>query len=247
MLAAMTAPPQPRIALVDAARTAALAGMALFHLVFDLQMFGHLPPGTVAMPGPWAYFARLVAGSFLFLAGVSLVLAHGAGIRWGAFLSRLAILVAAALAISAGTYLVMPDQFIFFGILHSIAVCSVIGLAFLRLPPALTLAVAAAVFVLPWVWTHPLFQTPALLWLGLAPVPPQAMDFEPVFPWLAPFLTGMALTSAARASALWPALSRPPGPLASRLTWPGRHSLAIYLIHQPVLIALVWTLTQAVR
>ncbi len=41
------------------------------------ELFGHLPPGTVAMPGGWAIFARLVAGSFLFLAGVSLVLAHG--------------------------------------------------------------------------------------------------------------------------------------------------------------------------
>ncbi len=59
------------------------------------------------------------------------------------------------------------------------------------------------------------------------------MDFEPVFPWLAPFLAGVALTRWARASALWPAISRPPGRLARRLTWPGRHSLVIYLVHQP--------------
>jgi uncharacterized membrane protein len=234
----------PRIALVDAARTAALAGMATFHLTFDLEMFGHLPPGTVAMPGAWGYFARLVAGSFLFLAGVSLVLAHGDGIRWPSFLRRLALLAAAALAVTVGTFAIMPDQFVFFGILHAIATCSVIGLLFLRLPPLLTLAVAAVVFVLPWLWSSPAFSSPLLLWLGLAPTPPHAMDFEPLFPWLAPFLTGMALTKAAKTSALWPTLSRPSGPMLHRLTWPGRHSLVIYLLHQPVLIGLVWAFTQ---
>lgn len=247
MLARMTRAPTPRIALIDIARTLALLGMALFHLTFDLEMFGFLPPGTVAMPGPWAYFARLVAGSFIFLAGVSLVLAHGDGIRWHAFLRRLGILVLAALAITVGTYAVMPDAFVFFGILHAIAAFSVIGLMFLRMPPLITLAVAAAVFTLPWVWTHPVFQAPALLWLGLAPVPPRAMDFEPLFPWLAPFLAGMALTKAAKASSLWPILSRPSGPLLHRLTWPGRHSLVVYLVHQPILIGLVWVMAQLAR
>jgi uncharacterized membrane protein len=244
MLAGMTPEPARRIALVDAARTAALAGMAAFHLTFDLEMFGHLPPGTVAYPGPWAMFARLVAGSFLFLAGVSLFLAHGNGIRWNAFLRRLAVLIAAAFAISAGTWVLMPDRFIYFGILHAIAACSLAGLLFLHLPASLTLAVAAAVFALPWFWTSPAFQSPWLLWLGLAPVPRPSMDFEPFFPWFAPFLAGMALAKAARVSAFWPVISQPPGPLLHRLAWPGRHSLALYLIHQPVLIGLVWTWTQ---
>jgi uncharacterized membrane protein len=70
------------------------------------------------------------------------------------------------------------------------------------------------------------------------------MDFEPLFPWLAPFLAGMALTKAAKRSALWPVLSRPSGPRLYRLTWPGRHSLVVYLLHQPILIALVWTMTR---
>lgn len=247
MLARMSAPPTPRIALVDIARTLALLGMATFHFIFDLEMFGLLPPGTVAMPGPWACFARLVAGSFIFLAGVSLVLAQGDGLRWPNFLRRLALLLAAALVITLGTYAVMPGEFVFFGILHAIATFSVIGLLFLRLPPILTLAVAAAVFTLPWIWTHPVFQAPVLLWVGLAPIPPRAMDFEPLFPWLAPFLAGMALTKAAKGATLWPVLSRPSGPLLYRLTWPGRHSLLVYLLHQPVLIGLVWVMAQLSR
>jgi uncharacterized membrane protein len=232
--------PTPRIAAVDLVRTAALAGMVLFHFVFDLQMFGHLPPGTVAMPGPWAILARIVAGSFLFVAGVSLMLAHGDGIRRRSFLRRLAILAAAAAAITLGSRVFLPDEFIFFGILHAIAVFSVLGLAFLRLPTVVILAAAFIILVLPQVWTGPLFGTPWLVWIGLAPTPPLSMDFEPLFPWFAPFLAGMASTRIARCSPLWPALGRPPGTLVQRLAWPGRHSLPIYLLHQPVLLGAVW-------
>ncbi len=244
MTPAPAMPPAPRIVAVDLARTAALAGMALFHLVFDLELFGHLPAGTVAMPGGWAIFARLIAGSFLFLAGVSLVLAHGNGIRWPAFLRRLAVVASAALAVTLGTYAVMPGQFVFFGILHAIAAFSVLGLAVLRLPVAVTVALAGAVAMLPGVWTGPAFDAPALLWLGLSTVRPTAMDFEPLFPWFAPFLAGMAAARLADRAGVGTALSRPPGPLAARLAWPGRHSLAIYLVHQPVLLGLVWLATQ---
>jgi len=233
-----------RILAIDLARTAALAGMALFHFVFDLELFGHLPPGALAMPGPWAIFARGVAASFLFLAGVSLVLAHGRGIRWPAFLSRLAVLAAAALAITLVTWLAMPGEFIFFGILHAIALFSVIGLLFLRLPPIVTLSIAAGVFALPFLWTSPAFDTPWLLWLGLSPSLPRAMDFEPLFPWLAPFLLGMAAARIAGSAGLLTPPRDPPAPMLRRLAWPGRHSLAVYLLHQPVLLGSVWLATR---
>jgi uncharacterized membrane protein len=235
-----------RIALVDVARTLALCGMVLFHFVFDLEMFGHLPPGTVALPGPWAIFARIVAGSFLFLAGASLVLAHGEGIRWRAFLRRLAVVSGAALAISMATYAAVPGQFIYFGILHAMATFSVIGLLFLRLPVIVTAAVAAIVILLPGQLDLAALQSPWLLWLGLSSVRPPSMDFVPLFPWLGALLAGIAVTRTARASPLWPALSRPPGALLHRLTWPGRHSLAIYLLHQPILIGVVWTFTRMI-
>lgn len=242
--AAMNPSQQDRIAAVDLARTLALGGMVLFHMVFDLQLFGYLPAGTVAMPGPWAILARIVAGSFLFLAGVSLVLAHGGGIRWRPFLRRLAILAAAAGAITFGSFAAMPDRFIFFGILHAVATFSVIGLLFLRLPAIAVLATAALVFLLPSVWTHPLFDAAWLRWIGLATTPTVSLDFEPLFPWFSAFLAGMAATRVAMRLPLWPRISRPPGPLLSRLTWPGRHSLAVYLLHQPVLLGSLWLWTR---
>ena len=71
-----------RLVAVDLARTVALCGMVVFHFTFDLELFGHLPQGTT-VTGGWAVFSRVVAGSFLFLSGVSLILAHGDALQDG--------------------------------------------------------------------------------------------------------------------------------------------------------------------
>ena len=234
-----------RIVAVDLARSLGLLGMAVFHFTWDLEFFGYIPPGTT-LEGGWAAFARLVAGSFLFLAGVSLVLGHGQGIRWNAFLRRLAMIGAAALAITAATVLAMPEAFIFFGILHSIAVASLLGLLFLRAPVWLTLAAAAAVWVLPGLYRSPAFDPRWLAWTGLAETPPASFDLVAVFPWFAACLLGIAAARAAQTAGLWDRLrGGEPGPLLRWAAWPGRHSLAVYLLHQPVLIGLLWLYTRA--
>lgn len=234
-----------RYLAVDLARTAALAGMVAFHFTYDLDAFGWIPPGT-AVSGWFWYLARIVAGSFIYLAGLSLWLAHGRGIRWRAFWQRLARIGAAAALVSGITHFALPGLTIFYGVLHSIAVSSLVGLLFLRLPAMLTLAVAAGVFALPYLWADLAFGG-ALSWTGLSPVRPMTADFEPFFPWFAPFLAGLATGRLLSHFDLWRHLALPDTPLLRRLAWPGRHSLAIYLIHQPVLIGLVLAATWALR
>jgi uncharacterized membrane protein len=228
----MSVAPTPRLVALDLARTGAVVGMVIFHFTFDLQMFGHVPPDTTFQPF-WHYFARIVAGSFLFLSGVSLWLAHGQGIRWPAFWWRFAKIAAAAILVSVVSRWATPGAPIHFGILHAIAVCSVISLAFLRLPVWVTIAVAAAAFALPWWVQIPAFDPLWLVWAGLAETRPPMADYVPIFPWLAPCLAGVALD---KLGAL-PRLSVQPSPALTVLGFPGRHSLIIYLAHQPLLIA----------
>lgn len=233
-----------RLALIDVARTVALLGMGIFHLAFDLELFGHLAPGTT-VTGGWAVFARLVAGSFLFLSGVSLVLAHGVAIRWPGVWRRLGKLAAAAALVSGGTYLAFPQAFVFFGILHSIALCSLLGLALIRLPWAVLLALALGVVLVDQRVALDMFNPRWLAWTGLGRVAPLAVDFVPVFPWFGAFLAGMGAAKLAALSGFWDFAGRiNAGPWLRRLAWPGRHSLIIYLVHQPVLIGLVWAGTQ---
>lgn len=237
--------PTPRLWLIDSARTLALIGMAAFHLVFDLQMFGFVPPGT-AVTGFFYYHARIVAGSFLFLAGMGLWLAHGQGIRWPAFWRRWGMIALAAALVSLATRIAMPDFWIFFGILHSIATASLLGLVFLRLPGLVNLALGLVVIWAAWPLPALLeWQAPALRFLGLTTLPTYTMDFEPLVPWFGPFLAGMGI-----ARLITPALPRLAQIAPARLgwlAWPGRHSLAVYLIHQPVLISLVWLASQILR
>ncbi len=231
----MTDPaPFRRLIGLDLARTAALAAMVAYHFTYDLDIFGLIPRGTATSGWFW-WHARLTAGSFIFLAGVSLWLAHGQGIRWPAFWRRFGKIAAAALLVTVVTYFVLPGLTIFYGILQSIAVSSLVGLAVLRLPALVTLALAAGVAALPQVFLHPAFDG-LMVWTGLGPTRPVTADFLPFFPWAAPLLAGVAAGRLASRFALWPRLDLPDGPLLRALAWPGRHTLAIYLIHQPVLI-----------
>ncbi len=229
--------PRTRLPGIDMARGIALIGMAIFHFTVDLEMVGAIAPGTVLQPF-WMIFARTVAGSFVFLAGVSLVLASHDGLRWRSFLRGTGLVALAALAVTAATLVAVPQAWVFFGILHLIAVARLLGLAFLRAPVWLLVAAGVAVWALPYLIGSPAFSPRALAWIGFARPQPLSMDLEPVFPWFGPFLLGMAAARLGLAQAM--PRPRQPGRLAAGLAFAGRHSLAIYLIHQPLLIGLVW-------
>ena len=235
-----------RIHAIDLARTFALMAMAMYHFTFDLMLFGHLPPGFV-FQGPWPLIARAIASSFLFLAGVSLWLAHCHGIRWNSFLRRFAMVAGAAALVTGATYFTMGAQFIRWGILHAIAAGSLIGLVFLRAPVMLTVTVAVAAFVAPHLGRFDVFNAPHWVWLGLSTEIPPMSDYEPLLPWLCPLLLGIATAKLMTRAGAWDRLGQwQLNGAAKALLWPGKHSLAIYLIHQPVLFGAVYLFTRYV-
>ena len=248
---ASTTPSTPaRIALLDVARGLALVAMAIYHFSWDLEYFGWMAQGT-AVQGGWLVFARSIATSFLFLVGVSLVLAHGSGgsgggggIRWRSFWIRFLQVAGAAALISAATWFI-PGGFIFFGILHAIALCSLIGLIFVALPWTASIICAVLVYGVWLGFSADIFANPALWWVGLATIPPRANDYVPLFPWLAPVLIGIAFAQILQRLNLWQRLARINLPRVAQrpLTFLGRHSLIFYLVHQPILIGLVYLFT----
>ncbi len=227
-----------RIGALDTLRGIALLAMAHYHFTWDLEMFGYLDPGT-ATQGWWRIYARAIASSFLFLAGFSLYLAHRRGVNWRSFGKRFAMVASAAMLISVATYFAVPDGWIFFGILHNIAAASLIGLIFLRFPALITLICAAAALFAPRYLASESFNTNWLSWIGLNTIPPRSNDYVPILPFLAPFLLGLAVSQIVTSRG-WLDRFRKPSGKRNVLAFLGRHSLSFYLIHQPVLIGLVY-------
>lgn len=228
--------PMPRFAVLDVARGVALIAMAIFHTGWDLS-FLNLFGVDLSSSTLWMGFARVIASTFLFIAGVSLVLATRSRIVWPAFGRRLAIIMVAALAVTLGTRLAIGEAFVAFGILHHLVCASLIGLAFLRLPLAIVALAVLIALLLPLVVVLPGSGYGVGYFLGFAPDGPASVDYVPLFPWLSAGLSGIL---AARLGLYlapdgwwtrWQA-DRPPFRLLALM---GRWSLAIYLLHQPLI------------
>ena len=242
--AAMPTSSLGRLAALDAARGAAVAAMVVYHFCWDLSFFGMVDWPLLSH---WAWLAArtAIAGSFLAISGASLVLASVGGLDRRRYGRRLAVLAAAAGLISLATWIAFPNSWIFFGILHHLAVASLLGLVFVRLRGAWALVTAAvAVFAFlarDWL-VAPIFDMPGLRWLGLMTHSPQTNDYVPLVPWFGYYVFG--LVAARSVADFRPGLLTVAEPLARRawiapLRWAGRHSLMVYLLHQPVLMGML--------
>ncbi len=267
---------QTRWRALDDARGLAVLAMIVFHSIWDLSHFGYAP-ANLPWSAPVRIFGHSIAFAFLFIAGVALVLAHRAQMRWPAFWRRFAIIVAAAALVTAGTYVAFPNAYVFFGILHCIALASLIAVPFLFAPWPAALAGGALFLVGAQFLSSPAFDADWLQWIGLSTSEPMTEDWRPLFPWAGALLLGVAAgratlspqmgcspfahrTAKVGNSRLWwervdakhpgegllawsgkpltPALRADPLPLGEGLNFLGRHSLLIYLAHQPALFAL---------
>jgi uncharacterized membrane protein len=228
------------VAVVDLARGVAILLMIGYHACWDLTFFG-LARLDLVGDVLWLVLRTTILGLFLGLVGVSLVLATRDRIVWSRVAARLAVIGGCAGAVTVVSWGLTPDGLIFFGVLHHVALASLLGLAFVRLPPAVVAAAAGLALAAPAWLTGPAFDGGWLLWLGLMSQEPRSNDFVPLLPWFGVVLAGIAfgrLAGAAVAAGGWAAAVaawRPAGWPARLVGWAGRHSLLIYMIHQPVL------------
>ncbi|MBX9757319.1 MAG: DUF1624 domain-containing protein [Beijerinckiaceae bacterium] len=235
----MTGKPQ-RIEAVDAARGVALAAMAAYHFVWDLSFYKLIPPETFYNPR-FQFFGHVIAVSFLALVGVSLALAARGGFNARSYWKRLAMVAGAAGLVSIGTYFYLPSAFIAFGILHCIAAASLIALPFLRAPWIVSAGAGAAIVLAPLVLASHSFD--GLNWfVGLGIKEPRTLDWRPLFPWTGFTLIGLGLAQLVLARGVPEKIAqwRARGGLARALSFGGRHSLLVYLLHQLPLVAIVF-------
>ena len=233
---------------VDALRGLAIVWMTLFHFSFDLNHYGFVKQNFYSDPF-WTGQRTAIVSLFLFCAGLGQAIAVQQAQSWQRFGKRWAQVAACAVLVTAGSLVMFPNSYIYFGVLHGIALMLIIvrltagwgqwlwlagavalGLKFLALD-MLGAGGALSAFA-------DLFNSRALNWLGLISRKPIAEDYVPLIPWLGVMWWGMAAGQWALKQRPGFVKARPPK-AAGPLCWLGRWSLAWYMLHQPVLIALV--------
>lgn len=235
---ASTQPPR-RLDAIDAARGAALCAMIAYHFCFDLRHFGLLAADFEHDPF-WLGARALILSTFMALVGVSLVLSERSGTGAAPFWRRLGVIAASAVAVSLGSLVVFPQSFITFGVLHCIVVATLIARPLVA-APRLALVLGVVMIGVGNLASHPVFDAPALSFIGLRTSKPLAEDYVPLLPWAGVTLLGAAAAHWALTPHATAALSRLRVPRV--LAWMGRQSLAIYLVHQPLLFGALWLAT----
>ena len=228
---------------VDALRGLAVVLMVFYHLVWDLNYFGAVQ--VTLYTGPWRWFARSIATTFLVLVGVSLVLSYTRASRTGLFhkyLRRGAKVFGTGLIITLVTYLFLGQGFVIFGILHLIGFSIIAAYPFVPYKQRYVSLIAAGVFIGLGIYLdHQASAAPWLIWLGVKQAGRFMVDYYPVMPWFGLALVGVfaghALYPGGIPRFVWPDKSN--ARVVKALSFLGRHSLLIYLIHQPILLGLL--------
>jgi uncharacterized membrane protein len=224
-----------RVDLLDLWRSAAVLLMVVYHFLYDLALFGVITWGQM-FSTPLNLLQKFICCSFILLAGAAARFSRN-NLRHGL------VVLLAGLVVELGAQ--VGGQTIRFGVLQLLG-CSMVVYHFTgryleRIPGCLLAAVSGALFAVTAWWTGTVTVSVSWLYpLGLKASGFYSADYFPLLPWLFLFLMGAALGG-------WCLKNRDRPPLDTRLpravTYPGRHSLMIYLLHQPVLYglcALLW-------
>ena len=247
---------------IDALRGFAMVWMTLFHFCFDLNHFGHIKQDFYSDP-IWTWQRTCILSMFLFTAGLSQAIALHQGQNWPRFWRRWGQVAGCAMLVTAGSYVMYPQSFIYFGTLHGIAVMLVVvrltagcgrwlwvlgGLAI-----AIKYGAAYALSTRPVVEYSQIFNSPALNWLGWITQKPRTEDYVPLFPWLGVMWWGMAagqwvlarrsdwmgksnIESGSKSNKRNNSTDEKKPAVLKPLAFLGRWSLSYYLLHQPVMI-----------
>jgi uncharacterized membrane protein len=234
---------------IDCLRGLAITMMILFHVLYDLNYFGeyHLKLHS----GFWFCVARATATIFILLVGISLTLSYSrvkklpkSGLTvYMKYFKRGLKIFSWGLIITVTTGIFFRTGIVVFGVLHLIGTSIILAYPFLKLR-SWNLLIGVVFIALGMQlknYTAGLFW---FVWLGLVPDQFYTLDYFPLFPWF-----GVVLMGVFAGNLLYPDYTRrfnlldlSNSPFVRLFCLLGRHSLLIYLIHQPILLVLLYLL-----
>ncbi len=235
---------------IDTFRGIAIVLMVIYHFTWDLNHFGIVRIENF-LTGPWQIFARSIATMFIFTMGISLTLSYQRDIKQAGqnrlfkkYLIRGLKVFGWGMVITVATYFFIGQGFVIFGILHLLGASIILAYPFLGLNRWLNLVTGLGAIAIGYLIDPIRIESPWFIWLGLRQTSRPMVDFYPLLPWF-----GVALLGLFVGASLYPRGQRRFAlpdlgdklPIHA-LRFLGRHSLLIYLIHQPILIGILMLL-----
>lgn len=217
---------------LDVLRGLAVILMVVFHIGYDLALFGYASYKTTE-DIEWILFRGIILSMFLLAVGMSAYLAYNDGIRYDKLVKTLLKLILVSILISAGSYVMFPQQWIYFGVIHFIVVALVLVLPFIKVPRmALFFAIALiGSYLMGYTPLEAMFQYSVKHWH----IPLYTVDLVSFTPWFGVVLIGVFVMDKKIFG-----LKLAQNTVTKRTALMGRHSLAIYLLHQPALLGLFY-------
>jgi uncharacterized membrane protein len=218
-----------RIFELDVIRGAAIVLMVIFHFGYDLSLFGYTSYNTNAEI-EWRLFRATIVSGFLLSVGMSSYLAYRNGINWNKLGVAFGKLAGTSVLITLGSLYMYPQNWIYFGVIHFITVALPISLIFINRPIIalfLGIAIIMAYFLgllnltLVWEWS-----------VNTMNIPKYTVDMVSFIPWFGVVLLGIFIAHKNLFG-----LKLKNTKVMCFVSWLGKHSLIIYLIHQPILFA----------
>ncbi len=243
---------QQRRLEIDLLRTLAILMMIVYHAAFDLRAFYGWDIDV--LHGVWWRLARSTATLFLVLVGASFVLSWH---RWATprgrsrpaptemmhdmypkYFRRAMFILACAMLVTLVTYFFDPHTYVRFGILHLIAVSTLLLPLFIFFKEWNVL-IGAIVVAIGMLIKGTIVPTPILLPFGFLPPNFDTIDYFPLLPWLGLVLMGMGLGHFFYVRQKIPLIPHSDGKYWKWLTFTGRHAFIIYLLHYPILVVIL--------
>src|SRR3989338_7051105 len=229
---------------LDFLRGVAIIMMIIFHLLYDLSYLSIFPVNTTS--GFWRIFGYCSAVIFLSLVGCCLYVSSSRtniGLKTSLpkkYIMRGLKIFSLGLVLTAITWIMFPREFIVFGVLHLIGFSIIILTPFIRFKYIMLFA-GIFILVLSPVVEAAVVDMPYFVWLGFMYRGFSTLDYFPVFPWIAAVMFGIFAghvfyKNKVRQHTFFFSsrneFSRP-------IQYLGKHSLLIYLLHQPIIFGIL--------
>ena len=236
-----------RLHFLDALRGFTLINMIAFHGMWNLvYLFGIRANWYTGTPG--YLWQQWICWTFITLSGFCWSFSRN-------HLKRGAMVFGGGLIVTAVTCLVMPESRIIFGVLTCIGSCMLLLIPaeklLKKLPAGTGLVISFGLFVVLrnvsagslgfegfvlCLLPNSLYRNLLTAYLGFPPRGFFSTDYFPLLPWFFLFVTGYFLFRLLDVQGLNEKLfAKGNVPV---LNWLGRHSLIVYLLHQPILYGL---------